>query len=225
MSSDLIVALDVPGFKEARRLVDKLAAQVRIFKVGSQLFTACGLEIVNYIRAKGAEVFLDLKFHDIPNTVACAVEAAVSLKVFMLTVHAQGGKEMLRAAKIAAQKTARQKGLRRPLIVAVTVLTSQSFNDVRRKVLGYAKLSQECGLDGVVVSVKECALIRKRCGKDFVIVTPGVRPLGSDLCDQKRVATPLEAKEAGSSFVVMGRPIIKARNILKTLQGVLTDLR
>jgi len=212
MKPQLIVALDVPSWVRATKLVDWLSPVVRYFKVGSQLFTLCGPRIIRYIRSKGGEVFLDLKFHDIPNTVAHAVRAAAELDVAMMTVHASGGREMLEAA-VAASKIPRRRGRRirrSPRIVAVTVLTSQVLPDTAREVVRRAKLAKEAGCHGVVASVHECARLRKLLGKSFIIITPGIRPRGTAVGDQKRVATPARAVKAGSTYLVVGRPVVSS---------------
>ncbi|MBM3252178.1 MAG: orotidine-5'-phosphate decarboxylase [Candidatus Omnitrophica bacterium] len=208
----LIVALDLDTLSEAEKLVDKLCPAVKMFKVGSQLFTACGPQVVKMIAQKGAKVFLDLKFHDIPNTVKNAVVAAGKLKAFMLTVHLAGGKEMLQAAANVSN---------RPKIVGVTILTSQSETDTVKKVLELAKLAKNSGLDGVVCSVAETRMIKKELGKDFLVVNPGIRPKDSALDDQKRTATPKEAIEAGADFIVMGRPILEAKDPLKLIEDLI----
>ncbi len=222
----LIVALDVDTFDEAKRIVDDLGDIVDIFKVGSQLFVAQGPLVVHDLQAKGKKVFLDLKFHDIPNTVAGAVRSAVSLGgLFMLTVHAQGGLEMLQAASKAAKEKAAALGVPKPLLIGVTVLTSQA-KDVRTNdvVVQRALLAKQAGLDGVVASVEEAALVRGRLGKGFIIVTPGIRPAGTDAGDQKRAATPATAMQSGSDFIVVGRPIIQdpspRRAALKILEEI-----
>jgi orotidine-5'-phosphate decarboxylase len=204
----LIVALDVNTYQEAKRLVDKLYPTVKIFKVGSQLFCGCGPKIITYLSKKGANVFLDLKFYDIPNTVAGAVRQAVRLGVSMMTLHISGGKEMLTAAVKAAYQEARRLRVRRPLLVGVTVLTSKESTP--GEVLNLAKEGLQCGLDGVVCSVRETAFLKKKINKKFVIVTPGIRPAGSPAFDQKRTATAQEAIKAGSDFLVAGRPIVEA---------------
>lgn len=213
MKPSLIVALDVDSFTKAKKLVDALYPVVKIFKVGSQLFTLAGPKIVEYIKKKKAEVFLDLKFHDIPNTIANAVRSAVSLEAKMLTLHASGGDEMLRAAvKAAAEESSRLK-VKRPLLIGVTVLTSQ---DARPDdVLGLARKAIDRGLDGVVCSVREAADVRQACGSGFIIVTPGIRPDSAAKDDQKRTATVCEAIAAGSDFIVVGRPIVEAADPLK----------
>ncbi|MFH0940538.1 MAG: orotidine-5'-phosphate decarboxylase [Candidatus Omnitrophota bacterium] len=213
MKPSLIVALDVDSFTKAKKLVDALCPVVKIFKVGSQLFTAAGPKIVEYIRKKGAEVFLDLKFHDIPNTVASAVIAATWLNVLMLTVHASGGSEMMAQAQEAAKSTAKKLRRRKPKIIAVTILTSQAARPDR--VLGLARKAIDCGLDGVVCSVREAKLLRQNIKKDFVIVTPGIRPESTAKDDQRRTATVCEAIAAGSDFMVVGRPIVEAPDPLK----------
>jgi orotidine-5'-phosphate decarboxylase len=233
---ELIVALDVDNFETAKKLVDDLEDSVEIFKVGSQMFTAYGPFITRYLQAKGKKVFLDLKFHDIPNTVASAVKSAVSLSVplaneaqfapiYMLTVHTSGGAEMLEAAAKAAQEQAKKLGVQAPLIVGVTVLTSQAHADnLEALVLERAMLAQRCGLDGVVASVEEAPAIRRQCPKDFVLVTPGIRPAGADVGDQKRVATPKVAIESGSNFLVVGRPIVQAPNPKKAALEILKEI-
>lgn len=225
MKSNLIVALDVDTFAKAKKLVDKLYPSVKIFKVGSQLFTGCGPKVVTYINKKGARVFLDLKFYDIPNTVANAVDMSARLGVFMLTVHAQGGVEMLKSAKDAAVKAAKQTRSRRPLIVAVTVLTSQKFENLHQRVLDLADDAYTAGVDGVVASVQEAADIRRIFKKNFVIVTPGIRPQGAQAGDQKRVATPAAAITAGSDFLVVGRPIVEAKDPSAAAKEILKEMR
>ena len=210
----LILALDVDSLENARHFVNLLSPKIKIFKVGSQLFTGYGPKIIDFIHKKGGEVFLDLKFHDIPNTVANAVSQACRLKVKMLTLHISGGAEMLRAAVQAA------KGIKhnRPFLIGVTVLTSQEAG--RDEVLRLAMLGLACGLDGVVCSAQEVEFLREKLGKDFVIVTPGIRPKEKSADDQKRVATAQEAIAAGSSFLVVGRPILEAQDPLKALKEI-----
>jgi orotidine-5'-phosphate decarboxylase len=235
--SPLILALDLETFEEARKLIDDLGDSVDIFKVGSQMFTAHGPFITRYLQSKGKKVFLDLKFHDIPNTVASAVKSAVGLSVspgkdpgfeplFMLTVHTAGGKEMLEAAVLAGKSQAKALGVARPLIVGVTVLTSTAKDDhLETLVLERARLAQAAGLDGVVASVEEAARIRRELGPDFLIVTPGIRPAEASLNDQKRVATPQEAIRQGSNFLVVGRPIIQAPSPRVAAQKILEDIK
>jgi orotidine-5'-phosphate decarboxylase len=233
----LILALDLETFEEARKLIDDLGDSVEIFKVGSQMFTAYGPFITRYLQSKGKKVFLDLKFHDIPNTVASAVKSAVGLSVspnndsgfapiFMLTVHTLGGKEMLEAAVKAAHEKAKSLNVQRPLIVGVTVLTSTTKDaGTQELVLQRARLAKEAGLDGVVASVEEAEGIRRELGKDFLIVTPGIRPADASLNDQKRVATPQAAIKQGSNFLVVGRPIIQDPSPRRAAQKILEDMR
>ncbi len=210
VSSRIILALDVDTRSRAAVFVRRLSGQVRIFKVGSQLFTGCGPGIVRLIRQRGREVFLDLKFHDIPHTVAQAVRQAVRLQVMMLTLHTSGGSEMMMQASAAARDEAKRLGSRRPLLLGVTVLTSQKTS--AGKVLSLAKSALAAGLDGVVASAKEVPLLRRHLGKRCVIVTPGIRPACAAADDQKRVATPREALAAGSDYLVIGRPLLEAKN-------------
>ncbi len=210
MKSKLIVALDVDTFDAAARLVDVLRDAVGMFKVGSQLFTRYGPRVVEHIHQAGQQVFLDLKFHDIPNTVARAVESAAALKTQMLTVHTIGGLEMLQAA--AAVKN-------RPRIVGVTVLTSEG-GDVRAEVIRRARLASEAGLDGVVASAHEIRLIRDAVTGPFILVIPGIRPAGAERGDQKRVMTPAEAVAAGADYIVVGRPILVATNPVEAARAI-----
>ena len=179
----IILALDVDSFEKARNLINLLYPKVRIFKIGSQLFTGCGPKIIEFIHKKGGEVFLDLKFHDIPNTVANAVFQACRLKVKMLTLHISGGKEMLEAAVKAAKEASLAIKRESPLLIGVTVLTSQESG--RDEVLRLAGIGLSCGLDGVVCSAQEVRFLRGELGKDFVIVTPGIRPKQAGVDDQK----------------------------------------
>ncbi len=230
----LIVALDVDSFDKAKRLVDLLKDDVSLFKVGSQLFTASGPAIVDYIMSCGRQVFLDLKFHDIPNTVANAVSSAVGLSVggsanggsiFMLTVHIIGGEEMLRRAVDAGVKESNKLGVVRPFIVGITVLTSQDkVTNINQIVLDRAMLAKRCGLDGVVVSANEAAFIRRNIGEDFIIVTPGIRPSSAAADDQKRIATPREAVVVGSNFIVVGRPIVKAEDPIVAARNIIKEM-
>lgn len=204
----LIVALDVDTWRTAKDLVDILYPRVKIFKVGFQLFVAHGPRAVEYIRKKGGDVFLDLKFHDIPNTVAAAVRSAAGLGVKMLTLHIGGGEDMIKAACAAAKDEAGRIKTERPLLIGVTVLTSQEAT--KEEVLGLANIGLNCGLDGVVCSVREAGFLRESINKEFLIVTPGIRPNGAPRDDQKRTATVDEAVSAGSDFLVVGRPIVAA---------------
>lgn len=235
INNPLIVALDVDTLGEAKGLVDQLSPVVDIFKVGSQLFTAAGPTVIEYILEKRKNVFLDLKFHDIPHTVANAVGAAIGLNqrgrekgrgICMLTVHTLGGKEMLVRAVRSADDQTKIRGVLRPLILGITVLTSDENKDnIPPIVLERALLAKDCGLDGVVASSQEAALIRQKLGKDFIIVTPGIRPLGSEAGDQKRITTPTQAVHNGSNFIVVGRPIVKALDPLQAAKDILEEIR
>jgi len=227
----LIVALDVATLDEAKKLVRALEGIVDTFKVGSQLFTACGPEAVRYLLREGKEVFLDLKFHDIPNTAASAVAAAGHITeggrgIMMCTLHALGDLEMLQAAAQAARKEARITGVKKPLLVAITVLTSEAEKDnIPRLVLERAALAKEAGLDGVVASSQEAALIRREFGKDFVIVTPGIRSKDSAAGDQRRVTTPADAIAHGSDFLVVGRPVVNAKDPAAVAKQILEEIK
>lgn len=212
----IILALDVDNFAKAKYFVKKLYPKIRIFKVGCQLFTACGPQIVKFIRKVGAEAFLDLKYFDIPHTVANAVRQAVRLKVKMLTLHILGDVEMLKAAINAAKEESRRLKVKRPLLIGVTVLTSKETTS--SDVLTLAKIGLEAGLDGIVCSVREARLLRQELGKKFLMVTPGIRPRGVDKDDQKRTATAQEAIRAGSNFLVVGRPILGADDPLRAVE-------
>ena len=237
MSKDkLIVALDVENFQQAKLLIDKLDKTVKLFKIGSQLYTAYGPFITRYLQAKGINVFLDLKFHDIPNTVANAVKSAVSLSVapaneknfapiYMLTVHTAGGKDMMEAAVKAAKEQSKKLKVKKPLIIGVTVLTSQVKDDkLQVLVLERALAAKRAGLDGVVASVEEAPIIRRYCPKSFIIVTPGIRPEGTSRDDQKRIATPKVAIDLGSDYLVVGRPIVQADDPAKAAKAILKEI-
>ena len=215
----LLVALDVDTIAEARALADRLRGVAGGFKVGSRLFTSEGPALAEELAARGDRVFLDLKFHDIPHTVAGAVAAATRLGVWMVNVHAAGGSAMMRAAKAAAHEEAARRGRPAPLVIAVTMLTSLDgeaaaevgfTNAMPDQVVRLAALAQSAGLDGVVASPQEIDLIRRRCGDAFAIVTPGVRGAADAKGDQSRTLSAPEALDAGASYLVVGRPIIAA---------------
>jgi orotidine-5'-phosphate decarboxylase len=230
----LIVALDVESVAEAERLMDRLQGLVTRFKIGSQLFTAAGPAAVESIRKRGAEVFLDLKFHDIPNTVAGAAREAARMGVLMFNVHASGGRAMMRAAAEGAAAAAKELGRRRPLVLAVTVLTSLDRSALSRElgvaasveghVLHLAGMAAEAGLDGCVASPNEIAALRTNRGPAWVIVTPGVRPAGSASGDQSRIATPGAAAAAGAHYLVVGRPITAAPDPARAAEAVLQEM-
>jgi orotidine-5'-phosphate decarboxylase len=235
----LIFALDVDNLEDARRWVEQLQGQVGVFKIGKQLFTRCGPEVVRLVQAGGADVFLDLKYHDIPNTVAMAGIEALRLGVRMFNVHALGGFEMMAALVAEVDRVCPRGNPDRPLLLAVTILTSSNDETLRgigidrpvsEMVPRLAKLAQNAGMDGVVASPQEVGLIRAACGADFAIVTPGVRPTFSSQDDQKRVTTPGDALRAGADYLVIGRPISSAadpaaaaRMILEEMQAALGD--
>ena len=218
----LIFALDTGSCIEDTTLwVDRLKDHVGLFKVGKESFTYHGPELVRIIREKGCRVFLDLKFHDIPNTVAAAAAAAAALGVFMFNIHALGGKKMMADAVVSARRAAQEAGLPSPLVLAVTVLTSLNDDDLkglgfglstRELVINLAKIAQDAGMDGVVASAGDIEDIRKVCGQDFVIVTPGIRGTVVANDDQKRTRTAKEAIASGADYIVVGRPIKTADN-------------
>ena len=232
----LLIALDVPTGGEALRLADVLRGSVGGFKIGSQLFTAEGPAIVRTLTARGDKVFLDLKFHDIPNTVASAVAAATSLGVWMVNVHASGGTKMMRAAAEAAGTTAGAEQRPAPLVIAVTVLTSMTAAALSEAVTGVpvadqvsrlARLAQEAGLDGVVASPQETSAIRALCGPGFTIVTPGIRggAAAASKDDQERTMTAAGAIAAGASYLVVGRPIIAAPDPREAAERIADEIR
>ncbi len=229
----LIFALDVDSFEKAEAWVVQLQRQVGLFKVGKQLFTRCGPRVVEMIRARGCEVFLDLKYHDIPNTVAKAAVEACRLGVGMFNVHALGGLEMMRETVAEVDAWCRETGSPRPVMLAVTILTSSTEETLRgvgidrpvaEMVPRLARLTQEAGFDGVVASPQEVGLIREACGSGFAIVTPGVRPAFAALDDQKRVTTPAEAIAAGASHLVVGRPISAAADPSAAAASILAEI-
>ena len=230
----LVLALDVDDFKKAEELVGELSDYVGVFKIGSQLFTAEGAKVVDMVNKRGGKVFLDLKFHDIPNTVARAAEVATKLGVSIFNVHTSGGYEMMKAAAEATKKISVTLGIRKPIILGVTLLTSinQEILEkeigikkrLKEQVVHLAKLAKAAGLDGVVASSWEIKEIRKACGEDFVILTPGIRPTGKSSDDQKRVMTPREAIKLGANFLVIGRPIRNAANPVEAAKQILREM-
>ncbi len=220
----IIVALDYPEAQPALALVDQLEPRLCRLKVGKELFTAAGPHLVEQLMQRGFEVFLDLKFHDIPNTTAQACKAAASLGVWMVNVHALGGRRMMEAARDAVAASSRP-----PRLIAVTVLTSMAQEDLAgigisatpaEMVLRLASLARDSGLDGVVCSAQEAALLRQHCGSQFCLVTPGIRPAEAAADDQSRIMTPRAALASGASYLVIGRPITKALDPLLALQNI-----
>ena len=236
-SERLIFALDVDSFAQAEAWVKRLHTKVGLFKVGKQLFTRCGPEIIQMVRAEGGEVFLDLKYHDIPNTVAKAGVEACRLGAKMFNVHALGGLEMMQQTVAEVDAWCAANNAERPIMLAVTILTSSTEQTLQKvgidrpvaeMVPRLAALAKEAGFDGVVASPKEVGLIRQACGDEFAIVTPGVRPAFASLDDQKRVTTPADAISNGADYLVVGRPISTAADpvaaadlILEEIEGAL----
>lgn len=230
----LIVALDVPSFGEAEGLIKRLTPTVKIFKIGLGLFTLYGPEAVRLVQKKGAKVFLDLKFHDIPNTVAHSVRSAVRLGAFMVSLHALGGLEMIMQAVCAAQEEAKRLKLNKPKVLGVTILTSLNESNIKEigfsrnldeEVLHLARMAKQARLDGIVASPKEISLIRKKIGRDFIIVTPGIRPAwAKGKSDQKRIMTPREAIEAGADYIVVGRPVLEAKDPLEAAKKIIKEI-
>ncbi len=230
----LLVALDVDTAAQARTLADRLRGVAGGFKIGSRLFTSHGPAIVEELAGRGDRVFVDLKFHDIPNTVAGAVAAATRVGAWMVNVHAGGGRAMMRAAREAAEAEAARLSRPAPLVIAVTVLTSMGDDtlaeigvggDVAGQVARLAALAEQAGLDGVVASPREIALIRRQCGKRFQIVTPGIRGAGESKDDQNRTLSAPEALAAGASYLVIGRPIIAASDPRAAAERVVAECR
>ncbi len=238
MNEHLIVSLDLNDLKKIKEIVHQLKGLVNFFKVGAVPFTYFGLEIIEFLKGEGNKVMLDLKYHDIPNTVARACEGAAEIGVDFLTLHTSGGFLMLEEAVKATLMVADIKKIEKPKLLGVTVLTSfdeayfrDLFGDIKRtldeQVVFLAQLARSAGLDGVVASPKEIGLIRKECGKDLLIVTPGVRPedeaVGAD--DQARVMTPKDAIKAGADYIVIGRPIIKAADPKKAAEKIIKEMK
>lgn len=221
----ILVALDYDNKNHALQLIDQLDPNMCRLKVGKEMFTLFGPQLVKDIHDRGFDLFLDLKFHDIPNTVAKAVAAAAELGVWMTNVHASGGLAMMEAAR----KALLPYGNEAPMLIAVTVLTSMSDDDLKlvgidvpafEHVQRLAKLTKQAGLDGVVCSAQEASVLKSLLGQDFKLITPGIRPVGSEVGDQHRVMTPPEALAAGSDYLVIGRPITKATDPLAALQAI-----
>ncbi len=232
--SPVIVALDFPDRESTLRFVDRIDPQTCALKVGNELFTAAGPAFVREIVGRGFRVFLDLKYHDIPNTVAQACRAATRLGVWMLNVHASGGRVMLQAARHAVNEEAARAGKPPPLLLGVTVLTSMDDGalaevgvtaDPDAQVIRLAALCAACGLNGVVCSGEEASRLRIIHGQEWVLVTPGIRPAGGDSHDQKRVMTPQAAIAAGSSYLVIGRAITQAADPAEELRCILSSLK
>jgi len=229
----VIVALDFPDAEGALALAQRLDPATCALKVGKEMFVAAGPEPVRAMVARGFRVFLDLKFHDIPNTVARACAAATRLGVWMINVHAAGGAAMLAAARTAVNEAAAEQGRAAPLLIAVTVLTSLRDDDLRatgiaddtaRQAVRLARLTADCGLDGVVCSAQEAPALRAALGAGFKLVTPGIRPAGSAADDQSRIVTPQAAIANGADYLVIGRPIVEARDPVAALAAINASL-
>ena len=231
----LVLALDVEELDEAKKLVDELSPYIGTFKVGLQLFCGYGLEIVNYIKEKNADFFLDVKLHDIPNTVEKASYNVIKNGANFFNVHATGGIEMMKAAKKGALKAAEKYSRKKPLVLAVTVLTSinqetlsnelSNSKNVEDFVIQLAKNAKLAGLDGVVASARELKAIKKELGGDFIVLTPGIRPSWSAKDDQARIATPKSAIEDGADFIVLGRAITKAENKIEAIKKIYEEIQ
>jgi orotidine-5'-phosphate decarboxylase len=230
----LILALDVPEYRHALELVAMFDDYIRIFKVGLELFIAAGPKIVEDINKKGKKVFLDLKFHDIPNTVSKAALVAARLGLHMFNIHTSGGLEMMKRCRDSVIETCLKENIERPKMLGVTVLTSLSKEVLKNEtgvhyslnthVRNLSSLAFKAGLDGVIASAKEATMIRKHFGKEFIIVTPGIRPSWTPPDDQKRTATPREAVKAGSDYLVMGRGILQQDDPLKAAELITLEI-
>jgi orotidine-5'-phosphate decarboxylase len=227
----IIFALDVDRMSDVEKWASLLGDRVGMFKIGKQLFTSCGPEVVRTVRERGGEVFLDLKYHDIPNTVAMATLAAARLGVTLCNLHALGGYEMMAATRQALDREC--AGRERPRILAVTILTSATEETLKgvgidhpvpEMVVRLAKLARSAGIDGVVASPQEVPLIREACGADFLIVTPGVRPAFAAVDDQKRIMTPAEAVRSGADYLVIGRPIAAAQDPVAACEVIIDEI-
>lgn len=226
----VIVALDYENQEDALAFVDRIEPSSCRLKVGKEMFTLFGPEFVRALHQRGFDVFLDLKFHDIPNTCAKAVKAAAELGVWMVNVHASGGSRMMEAAR----KILEPYGENRPLLIGVTVLTSMEKSDLagigldidpQDQVKRLASLTKDAGLDGVVCSAQEASMLKEYLGKEFKLITPGIRPAGADVGDQKRIMTPVDAIQAGSDYLVIGRPITQADNPAEVLKSINLSLQ
>ncbi len=230
----LIVALDVHTMEDVKSFVEKLGDSVTYYKVGMELFYSVGPSVVSYLKEQGKHVFLDLKLHDIPNTVAGGLCSLMNLGADILNVHAGGGYTMMKTAVDKLRLEAQEQGIPCPKVIAVTVLTSINKEDwqdlgqtvnMKGQVLNFAKLAKKAGLDGVVASPQEASIIREACGPDFLIITPGIRPAGASIDDQSRIATPEMALRNGASHLVVGRPIRMADDVRLAAENIIKEMR
>ena len=231
----LVLALDVESIDEAKKLVDELSPYIGTFKVGLQLFCGYGLEIVDYIKEKNSDFFLDVKLHDIPNTVEKASFNVIKNGANFFNVHATGGIEMMKAAKRGAMAAAEKYNKKKPLVLAVTVLTSinqetlsnelSNKKSVEEFVIQLAKNAREAGLDGVVASAKELKAIKREVGEDFIVLTPGIRPAWSAVNDQQRIATPSSAIKDGADFIVLGRAVTSASDKIEAIKKIYEEIQ
>lgn len=234
VSEKFILALDVPSYGHASELVEQFKEHIGIFKVGPELFLSSGLKIIEEINKKHCKVFLDLKFHDIPNTVSRAAIIATKLGVYMFNVHTSGGLEMMKKCKDSVIELCHKENLDKPKILGVTVLTSISKeilktevgipHSVKTHVKHLASLAQKAGLDGVIASARDASMIRKLCGKGFLIMTPGIRPSWTPPDDQKRTMTPKEAVKEGADYLVIGRGVLQHEDPLKALELISLEI-
>ncbi|MBR1730552.1 MAG: orotidine-5'-phosphate decarboxylase [Selenomonadaceae bacterium] len=230
----LIVALDFHRLDDVKRIVNELNDSVTYYKVGMELFYSVGASVVDYLKSEGKNIFLDLKLHDIPNTVANGLCSLMNLGANILNVHASGGYTMMSTAAERLKAEAERLKIDRPKLIAITVLTSINQNDwadlgfqaqMKSQAVRLAKLAQKAGLDGVVASPQEAKSIREACGEDFLIVTPGIRPIGSAINDQTRISTPSQALKNGASYLVIGRPIIAAENPRESALKIIEEMK
>ena len=226
----LIVALDVHTFDDVKKLVGELGDSVGFYKVGMELFYSVGADVVKWLKAQGKKVFLDLKLHDIPNTVAGGLCSLMGLGADILNIHAAGGFTMMKTAADALHKESERLGVERPKLIAITVLTSINQAEwcgalkISEQVVEFAKQAKAAGLDGVVASPQEASLIREACGENFLIVTPGIRPAGPDINDQQRISTPAIALRNGATHLVIGRPIRAAKSPREAALKILAEI-
>lgn len=232
--SKIILALDFNNFKDAKNIIDLTKDHLEYYKVGLESYISCGEKLINYLNNLGKKIFLDLKFHDIPNTVASASVASLKYNIDIINLHTQGGFEMMSQTVKKVEEYSSLHNIKKPKIIGVTLLTSLdkkyleenrlNFETTESYVLHLAKLAQKAGLDGVVSSPQETVMIKKELGKDFLTITPGIRPAYEQLGDQKRVMTPKEAKMVGTDFMVIGRPITQAVDPKKAVINILEEL-